>query len=255
VKIEVLGCSGAEFPGHYPPGFLVDGRVLFDAGTLNHVLDEKRQLKIETIFITHSHMDHIREIPFLADNIIIGGWRRRVNIFSILPVIQSIKDHLLNFKLWPDMTVLPSAHDAVIRLSAVKEGRPHRIKGFRVTPYKVNHSVPAVGYLVEDRRGRQFFYTGDTGPTDSTWQKVGEKNIHALIVETSFPNRMEAVARMTGHLTPALLGKELRKIENLPERIYITHIKPQFYKTIQKELTRLDLKNLQLLKEGETLEV
>jgi len=49
VKIEVLGCSGAEFPGHYPPGFLVDGRVLFDAGTLNHVLDEKRQLKIEIL--------------------------------------------------------------------------------------------------------------------------------------------------------------------------------------------------------------
>ena len=251
----MLGCSGAEFPGHHLSGFLVDGRVLFDAGTLNQVLDLKRQLKIETIFVTHSHMDHIREIPFLADNIIIGGWRRRVNIFSIRPVIQAIKDHLLNFKLWPDMTVLPNAHDAVIRLSAVKEGRPHVINGFVVTPYKVNHSVPAVGYLVEDRRGRRFFYTGDTGPTDSTWQKVGGRNIHALIVETSFPNRMEAVARMMGHLTPALLGEELRKIEKLPERIYITHMKPQFYKTIQKELTRLNLKNLHLLEEGEILEV
>ena len=251
----MLGCSGGEFPGHHLSGFLVEGRVLFDAGTLNHVLNEKRQLKIETIFITHSHMDHIREIPFLADNIIIGGWRRRVNIFSIRPVIQAIKDHLLNFKLWPDMTVLPNAHDAVIRLSAVKEGIPHVVRGFVVTPYKVNHSVPAVGYLVEDRRGRRFFYTGDTGPTDSTWQKVGGRNIHTLIVETSFPNRMEAVARMMGHLTPALLGKELLKIENLPERICITHIKPQFYKTIQKELTRLDFKNLYLLKEGEILEV
>ncbi len=255
MKIEVLGCSGAEFPGHYPPGFLVDGKILFDAGTLNSVLNEKRQLKIETIFITHAHMDHIREIPFLADNIIIGGWTHRVNIFSVLPVIRDIKKYLLNFKLWPDMTVLPDTHNAAIRLIALRTEKRHELEGYCVTPYKVNHSVPAVGYLVEDRRERRFFYTGDMGPTGTTWKRLGEKTIHALIIETSFPNRMEETARMTGHLTPSLLEKELQKIGRLPERIYITHLKPQFYKIIERELKGLRLKNLRLLKKGECIEV
>jgi ribonuclease BN (tRNA processing enzyme) len=169
MKIKVLGCSGAEFPGHYLTGFLVDGRILFDAGTLNSVLDAKKQLKVKHIFITHAHMDHTREIPFLADNLIIGGWKQKLNIFSISPVIKNIKNNLLNSKLWPDMTVLPNGQDAVVSLNVIKECNPLEIEGYTVTPYKVNHSVPAVGYLVENQKGRRFFYTGDTGPTEITW--------------------------------------------------------------------------------------
>ena len=134
MKIKVLGCSGAEFPRHHPPGFLVDGKILFDAGTLNSVLDERNQLKVKDIFITHAHMDHIREIPFLADNIIIGGWKQKVNIFSISPVIKDIKNNLLNSKLWPDMTVLPDTRHAVVSLNTLKAEQPHRIGDYIVTP-------------------------------------------------------------------------------------------------------------------------
>jgi ribonuclease BN (tRNA processing enzyme) len=255
VNIRVLGCSGAEFPGHHPPGFLLDGKILFDAGSLNHVLDEKHQLKVKDIFITHAHMDHIREIPFLADNLIIGGRKQKVNIFSIRPVIRDIKNNLLNSKLWPDMTVLPDTHHAVVGLNTVQAGQSYRVGDYVVTPHKVNHSVPAVGYLVEDKRGRRFFYTGDTGPTESTWKKVGKKEIHCLIIEVSFPNLMEAIAIMTGHLTPGLLEKELSKMETTPGRIYITHLKPQFHRTIKKELRELRVKNLFVLREGQTLRI
>ena len=124
MRIEVLGCSGAAFPGHYPPGFLVDGNVPFGCRHSRQCSGaRKKQLKVRRIFITHAHMDHIREIPFLADNLIIGGRKHRVNIFSILPVIRDIKNNLLNSKLWPDMTVLPNAHDAVIQLIALKAGK------------------------------------------------------------------------------------------------------------------------------------
>ncbi len=112
-----------------------------------------------------------------------------------------------------------------------------------------------MGYLVEDRKKRRFFYTGDTGPTDGTWRRLGEKQIHCLIIEVSFPNRMEEIAITTGHLTPALFQRELLKIKIPPERIYITHLKPQFYKTIKAELQKLRIKNLTLLKEGEIIGV
>jgi len=255
MRIEVLGCSGAAFPGHHPPGFLVGGALLLDAGTLNTVLSEERQRRVRHIFITHAHMDHIREIPFLADNIIIGGWRQTVEIFSILPVIRDIKKNLLNFKLWPDMTVLPTAQDAVIRLQALKVGKPFEIQGYILTPHRVNHSVPSVGYLVEDRKGRRLFYTGDTGPTDGTWNRLGGKPLHGLMIEVSFPNRMERIAGISGHLTPSLLAKELLKMKVMPERIYITHLKPQFQKEIRAELKRLGIRNLHVLKEGEIFEI
>jgi len=69
-------------------------------------------------------------------------------------------------------------------------------------------------------------------------------------IEVSFPNRREEIAITPGHLTPALLRRELLKIKVMPERIYITHLKPQFYKMIERELQRLKLNNLTLLKEG-----
>ena len=255
MKIKVLGCSGAELPGHRPPSFLLDGKILFDTGSLTNVLDIRGQRKIEYIFITHSHLDHIMGIPYLADNLIFREKRHRVNILSIPPVIKTIRKSLLDGSIWPDFTVIPNAHEGILNLIELKSGHSIKIDDYTITPYPVNHSVPATGYLVEDKIKRRFFYTGDTGPTDATWGRIGDKQIHCLIIETSFPNRMEDIAIRTGHLTPRLLKKEILKIKPDPERIFAIHIKPQYFKTIKSELQKLKVKNLRLLKEGETIRV
>jgi len=255
MKIKVLGCSGAEFPGSRPPSFLLDGKILFDTGSLTNVLDLKAQLKIEHIFITHPHLDHIMGIPFLADNLIFGARWHKVNVLSIPPVIKAIKRNLLDGSIWPDFTAIPDTHEAILNLTELKPGHSIKIGKYTITPYPVNHSVPATGYLVEDERKRRLFYTGDTGPTDHTWERVGEKEIHCLIIEVSFPNRMEEVAIKTGHLTPRLLKKELLKMKHPPGKIYITHLKTQYFKAIKIELQRLQIKNLRLLRDGKIIEV
>ncbi len=255
MKIDVLGCSGAEFPGHNPAGFLLDHKILFDAGTLTHVLDRKAQSKITYIFITHAHLDHIRDISFLADNIIVEKRKQRVNIISIPSVIRTIRAHLLNNSLWPDFSMIPDYENAVLRYNTLKEGRPLKAGDYSISAYKVNHSVPAVGYLAEDRNHRRFFYTGDTGPTDRTWEKIGDRKLDCLIIEVSFPNRMSDMAALTGHLTSRLLKAEIRKIKQMPDRIYITHPKPQHLKVIRTELAKLRMKNLTLLKEGDVITV
>ncbi len=255
MKIKVLGCSGAEVPGNRPPSFLLDNKILFDTGSLTNALDIKGQLKIEHIFITHSHLDHIMGIPFLADNLIFGQKWHKVNVVSIPPVIKSIKKSLLDGSIWPDFTAIPTTHQSILTLKVLKFGQSVKIGGYTITSYQVNHSVPATGYLVEDQRRRRFFYTGDTGPSDATWEKLGGKQIHCLIIETSFPNRMEEIAIRTGHLTPRLLKKEILKMKQMPERIYITHQKPRYSKAIKIELQKLNLKNLKLLRDGQTVEV
>jgi ribonuclease BN (tRNA processing enzyme) len=255
MKIKVLGCSGAEFPGHRPTSFLLNDKILFDTGNLTNILDLRGQLKIEHIFITHSHLDHILGIPFLADNLIFRKKGHRVNILSIPSVIRTIRKSLLDGSIWPDFTVIPNTHEGILNLIKLRSGHSIKIDDYTITPYPVRHSVPATGYLVEDKRKRRFFYTGDTGPTDSTWGEIGEKQIHCLIIEASFPNRMEEIAIRTGHLTPRLLKKELLKIKPHPERIFAIHIKPQYSKTIQSELQKLKIKNLRLLKNGQIIQI
>ncbi len=255
MKVKVLGCSGAEFPGHNPPGFLLDDEILFDAGSLTNVLDGRGQQRIKNIFITHAHLDHIRGIPFLADNLLVDRKGCKVNIISIAQVIKTVRKNLLNGLVWPDFTIIPDPGNGVLQFVELQDGKAIEVNGYSIIPYRVNHSVPAVGYLVQDRRGRLLFYTGDTGPTDVTWKKIGDRQLHALIIEVSFPNRMKETALMTGHLTSRLLKEELSKMKRVPEKIYITHTKPQYFTTIRSELKKLPVRNLRLLKDGETIRV
>jgi len=255
MKIKVLGASGAEFPGHNPPSLLLNDRILFDAGSLTHILDLKDQLKIKSIFVTHAHLDHITGIPFLAENVVFAKRNSPIRIFSIPPVLRAIKRHILNGSIWPDFTAIPNPRHPILNLIELKTNHPIRIRGCSITPYEVNHSVPAVGYLVEDRKKRRFFYTGDTGPSKDLWERIGERQLHCLIIEVSFPNRMGKMAIETRHLTPRLLKRELSKIKWMPERILVTHLKPKYSQAIKTELRRLRIKNLKLLRDEEIIEI
>lgn len=254
MRLKVLGCSGAESLGHMLPGFLLDGVIQLDAGTLTNALSPKAQMAIGHIFITHPHFDHTRSIPFLADNMTM---RRRKNVLYLLgsrPTLASLKKNIFNNEVWPDFTVIPDPADCVFKFKPLREGKPLRLDGYSITPIKVNHTIPSVGYLVE-KGSRSFFYTGDTGPTDITWKKIGSKRLNALIIESSFPNALGGMAIKTGHLTPELAMREIRKLKHMPERIYITHVKTPYLAAVRREVGRFKMKNVSLLKDGQTIRI
>jgi len=246
MQLRVLGCSGAESPGHHPSAFLLDGSLLLDAGTIGAVLAPEDQLRIRDILITHPHLDHICGIPLLADNLIIQGFQQGVHLVSTSEVLAAIRAHLLNGVIWPDFTLIPSAADPVLCYGEISLEQEIQVGGFSVKAFGVNHTVPAVGYRIA-RGGTTLLYTGDTGPTDRIWEMAGD--LSALLVEVSFPDDMEAMARMTGHLTPSLLRTELAKLGKRPPRILVTHLKPQFYEKIAAELAAV-LPGVELLQDG-----
>jgi len=247
LKLRVLGCSGAELPGHNPSAFLLDDQLLLDAGTVGSVLSEQEQWLLDDILITHPHLDHIRGIPTLADNLIMAGQPRQVRVHGIAPVIGALRDHLMNGLIWPDFSTIPSPDAPVIGYSEILPEKNFRVGDYQVMACGVNHTVPAVGYRVA-KGGCTLLYTGDTGPTERLWQLAGR--VTALIVEVSFPSELEGLALLTGHLTPKLLERELAKLAALPPRIFITHLKPQYYDKIKPELDALKIPGIELLQDG-----
>jgi ribonuclease BN (tRNA processing enzyme) len=252
MKLRVLGSAGAEFPNFRPPAFLIDDQLLLDAGTIGSVLTEEEQWRLKNIFITHSHLDHIRAIPALADNVIIKNLSHTVNIFSTQDVIDALRQHLFNNVIWPDFTCIPSSDKPVLRYEAITCGREYTIGDYRIQAVQVDHTVPAVGYRV-CKGDTTLVYTGDTGPTEEIWHYASGAD--ALIVEVSFPNNMEPLALLTKHLTCSLLSTELEKIESMPARIFVTHPKPQYYDIIRSEIDCLGLKEIELLHDGAIFEL
>jgi ribonuclease BN (tRNA processing enzyme) len=255
MKVKVLGCSGGEVPGRHSPSFLIDGEILLDAGTITSVLAEKRQMRIRTIFVTHAHLDHIQGIASLADNIVTAGEHHRVTVYGIPPVIGTIRKNLFNGAVWPDFTVIPDPDNAILRLVEVAEGSPVREGEFTITAYRVAHTVPSVGFLVEDGKERRLFYTGDTGPSRRTWKRIGNRKIHCLIIDVSFPDALEELAIRTGHLTPRLLRAELSRMALPPDRVFVTHAKPHHRKEIEVEIRKMRIAGMRLLRDGETISV
>ncbi|MBW4055031.1 MAG: 3',5'-cyclic-nucleotide phosphodiesterase [Proteobacteria bacterium] len=251
MKLRVLGCAGAELPDFRPPAFLLDDQLLLDAGTIGSVLSEEEQWKIRTIFITHSHLDHIRSLPALTDNIVIKNLLHSVSVYSTGEVIAAMQNHLFNNVIWPDFTRIPSLENPVITFKTVTPYQEYNVNGYSVTAIPVNHTVPTVGYQVKSG-GSTLVYTGDTGPTEEIWAYCS--GVDALIVEVSFPNSMKDLAQLTKHLTASMLVEELAKIAVLPRRILITHPKPQYYGRIHDEIGALAIDGVKLLCDGAVYE-
>lgn len=247
MKLRVLGSAGAEFPDFRPPAFLIDDHLLLDAGTIAAALTEEEQVRLRHLFITHSHLDHIRGIPALADNIIIRNYQHTVTVYSIKDVVSAMQDHLFNNIIWPDFTVIPTPDNPVISFVTIETDREYAVSDYSVRAIPVSHTVPAVGYRV-CQGDTTLLYTGDTGPTEEIWHYAN--GVDALIVEVSFPNSMESLALLTKHLTCSLLKAELEKITILPKRILVTHPKPQFVDIIRTEIESLGLKEIELLHDG-----
>lgn len=255
MKIQVLGCSGAVAPHANLPAYLIDGTMLLDGGTIGSVLKRSQQWKIRNILLTHAHLDHIREIPFLAGDIDMENKNHHITLVSKSKILQSLKKSLFNNLVWPDYTIIPTPEDAIIKLQSIPEGRLLAIGGYTVTAYSVNHKIPSLGFHIEDNRRKRLIYTGDTGPTERIWQTVRGRRIHGLIIEVSLPNRYRKMALETGHLTPSLLSQELKKMGTLPDRIFVTHLKPQFRRKIIEEIAKIGIDNIEILKDGQSIEL
>ncbi len=255
MKIKVLGAAGSEVPRRNCPAFLVDETILLDAGTIGVSLNIREESGVATIILTHAHFDHLKGIPFLLDNRVIRDAGKPVTVMSGKDVIRDLRKYIFNDRIWPDFTRIPTPDRPILKFGTLVAGRRALVDGFHVTMERVSHTVPAYGFIVENREGEAIAYTGDTGPTELFWKKLNGTKVRGLIIETSFPNRMEELAMISGHLTPALLEKEIAKMSPAPPMILLMHAKPQYQAEIERDVQALGNRSIRFLLEGETFSV
>ena len=225
MKVKVLGCSGGIGGKHLRTTSLrLDNDVLIDAGTGVTDLSLTVLSMIDHIFLTHSHLDHIATIPFIVDTV--GAMRDKpLTIYGIEETIETLKKHIFNWSVWPDFATIPTAEKPFMRYQRIKLGQTISFGSRKLTVLPANHTVPAVGYLLDSGRGSLVF-TGDTYINDALWKVVNRiPNLKYLIIETAFCNREKQLAVASKHLCPSLLAEELAKLERSAE-IFITHLKP-----------------------------
>ncbi len=258
MNLRVLGCSGSDLPGHHLTSFLVNDTILLDAGSVTAAIDLAAQARLEHIFVTHAHLDHIKDILFLADNLIeffAGKHRPPLEIHGLPQVLDAIAAHLLNDTIWPDFTVIPEK-SPVLTYAPMTPEVPVVIGDVTVTAFPVNHAKAASGFVLwEDGGAKNLAYTGDTGPCPAWWDYCDRLPfaLSHLITEASFPSDMEALATASKHLTPKLLRNELARLRAKPE-IHIYHMKAPFAAQIQEELrTELAGHTYHLLREHESI--
>jgi ribonuclease BN (tRNA processing enzyme) len=115
----------------------------------------------------------------------------------------------------------------------------------------VSHPVESCGYVVSDGNS-SLAISGDTGPTERFWKVLnGVENLKAVLVECSFPNALQQLADISGHLTPTTLEQELAKFDRRGAEVFLYHLKPAFVQQLKQEVRHLPVHVLELQEQYE----
>ena len=243
MKIRVLGCSGAIARGCKTTSFLVDHDMLIDAGTGVGDLTREEMLRIDDLFLTHAHLDHIAYLPLMLDTIAASRVGRPLRVHALPHTLHALHQHLFNDLIWPDFTRLPSAESPLVTFHPLEPGATRQVQGRTIEALPAEHSVPAVGYAARgpDAKAPWWVFSGDTERNPAFWQRINQMPVAALVIETAFSNRERELARLAKHLSPEVLADELDQIRAASRYpIYITHTKPAETESIMREIAQFD---------------
>lgn len=234
MNLRILGCSGGIGDGRHTTAFLLDDDILIDAGSGVTQLEHAELARIDHLFLTHAHLDHVLALPPMLDSV--AQERDRPLLVHALPeVLEVLRNHLFNWQLWPDFTRVPTAEAPFMRYVPLAIGEPVVLDGRSLTAIPAHHTVAAVGYLIRGQTGSLLF-SGDTASHDALWETANATaDLRHLIVECSFPDALEPIARVSRHYCPRTLAGDLVRLErDMP--VWITHLKPGGEATIMAEI-------------------
>ena len=225
--IKFLGTHNSETKNSKLVSFLIDDILAVDAGSLSSELSLDEQKAIKAIFLSHGHYDHVKGIAAIAFNIAQSGSKNNIKVFATSNTLEIVKTHFFDGLIYPDFTKANSyLGRLVLDLQPMELYKPRNMADYHVIAIPVRHTIDSVGYGITSE-GKTIFYTGDTGPgLSNVWEHVSPQ---LIIADTTYPDRLQSLAKDAGHLCPKMLKEELlefRKRKGYLPKVVLIHMSP-----------------------------
>lgn len=225
MNIRILGCSGGIGLGNKTTSLLLDDSVLIDCGTGLGDLSLDELSKLEHVFITHSHLDHIALLPMLLDTVYDALVDRPLTLHCKQETYDVLAKNIFNWDVWPNFFELPNPNTPVIIYESMQSGDCIEFGDKIIKMVEMNHSVPAAAYIINNGTG-SIAFSGDSFTNDTFWDALNEEaQMDMVIVECGFTNEDEDIGRDAKHYYPNALADDLKKLNHRPE-LYISHLQP-----------------------------
>ncbi len=155
LNVTFLGTAGSlPTPERNPSAILINREgemLLFDCGegTQRQMMRARTgMIRLNHIFLTHLHADHILGIPGLLETMAFQGREKPLTIAGPMHTLRLVE----TFK-----TVCYFSRDFDVQAVELKPGDVLRMDGYQVEAIETRHSVPSLGYcLKEDLRPGRF---------------------------------------------------------------------------------------------------
>ena len=231
--VRFLGTHNEESKHTRLVSILIDGKLAIDAGSLVSELTFSEQERIEAILLSHGHYDHIKSIPAFA----FSNAERTTPVFATSQTLEILTSHLVDGLIYPDFTrkndFLPRP---VLKLCRLEAYQSQVVAGYTVTPLPVNHPLETVAFEIA-AGDKRLLYVTDSGPgLHDLWERVSPQ---LIIIDSTYPDRLEKTAWEAGHLCPRLLEEELldfRQLRGYLPRVTLIHMGPHFEAEIRSEV-------------------
>ncbi|MGB7923815.1 MAG: 3',5'-cyclic-nucleotide phosphodiesterase [Pyrinomonadaceae bacterium] len=257
MKIQLLPSTfdsdGNASPEQRLTCYLIDDRVTVDAGSIAIALSDAQRDTVRDIIVTHPHIDHIASLPIYIDDLF-GFLDGPIRVHATEEVIGMLERDIFNWTVYPRFSELSNDKGPVMEYVPFRVGEEFQVAHLKVTAVPVNHIVPTVGLVVSDQKTTVAF-SSDTYETEEFWELVNRTpRVDALLIEASFPDAMAELAEVSRHFTPALLQKELRKLDHNGLDILAVHLKPAYRNKLIEELNALGIPKLRVMEPGRCYE-
>lgn len=238
----LLGSSGGKSKARHTMCIYLPESLLLDAGNI-FALNGERLLKIEHVVLTHSHLDHLVDIPFLIDYTYTLR-EKPLKVYGLPQTLESLRRNIMNWDIWPEFGALklPTTGEYAVEYVEILPGKEYKIDDYTIIPVESRHTVPTISLIVK-KKGRGMVYTSDTYRNPELWQIIDEdREIKVVLVDVSFPSYMSMVAQASMHNTPHSLKEDLSILTRRDLRVYAVHIKPAHEAEVLEELKGLNYK-------------